>query len=482
MRREDTDKGGMAAPNAQLKPLKFSVSFARPAFVRRVKAAAQRDGEDAARDRRVGPHGPGDNEDDDELDDDTYIAAQRLQPMLEDFAADRDTMTASIEEAEARMREHRATEDDAPPSLGTSEAETASVDRGQMYLAVSRGRLVPRDPQFDLLRKWYLRSAQPPPTPAFPECYRDGDSQALLRRSIVPTPAPASGADTKDQFDADTLETVLDLSDRFRGAMNLTSLTLTGFRIGAIEMHALATRLLERDSAGQLVSLAFPSCGISTAAMIPLCEHLTDNTTLKSLDLSYNAIDEVGCKALEIALQRSCLERLSVRGNKVNADMYSTSVLYLLLGNQVRSIDIGFTNLGDNSIVKLCTVLRSLDCSVEEVIVDGAEISPRVALMLLDTVCETKRVTQLSVKHIYSCHALSFGQRLETALAKNRRIHEDVKQAEARSAAAVAAEKGALGSSTGRETAGIVPDASASAGQLRRVMTLKDVQSSMMRV
>jgi hypothetical protein len=106
----------------------------------------------------------------------------------------------------------------------------------------------------------------------------------------------------------------------------------------------------------------------------------------------------------------------------MTADAYSTSILYLLLGNQLLTIDLGFTGLSDNSIVKLCTVLRSHDTRVRSINIDGADITQRVILFLLDAVTETRRIVELSTAHIYNCNTAQFANRLAGILARNKQL------------------------------------------------------------
>uniref|UniRef100_A0A7S1R635 Uncharacterized protein n=1 Tax=Neobodo designis TaxID=312471 RepID=A0A7S1R635_NEODS len=466
--------------SASVTPPRYVVSLAAPAFV---SPAAKP--ETVVRRRDFGDVSP-EGEEDDEAAHDVGMAV-RLQPLLDEFAGDVERIEAAAAEFEEVLLERRAEEEEEPQY---DEQLQPIIPK---FLATSRGDLVRRDPQFNHLRKWFIgptwnRQPDDPSALQKPPSLQSIAQQRLAastkRRSTVgggkqsrrqseglplarstlsvasmmsfdadssvtsqPSPTRDSAAPKRglvgphilldqdaptQQAREEAFATVLDLGRRARKARNLERVTISELPFSTRETHLLVSRVLR--AAHTITHLALPHCRLSTASIIPLCRHLESGTsTLVSLDLSYNDLDELSCKALEPALAASAVTELSLRGNNnVSSDAYSTTMLYLLLGNRLHTVDLGFTGLNDNSVVKLCTVLHSRDTRVRSLNIDGADASQRVVLFLLDAIAETKRIVELSTAHIYNCQTTQFANRLRAILTRNKQLLADAEVAKSK--------------------------------------------------
>jgi hypothetical protein len=340
---------------------------------------------------------PGEPED--EVADETAAMGQRLQPLIDAFEDDVPSFAAAVTAFEQEVAvafvadsvHESSTEevegDDSHPAPITMRSKLP-LPHSELFGASSPDCLIPRDVQFNYLRSWCLRG--------------NSDLPAEDRRN-------------------EAMFTLLDLSQRCAVARNLATLTLTNYGLETMHVWLLASRVLSA-SCSSIRRLHLSRCGLTGASIIPLARHLDGNRVITDLDVSYNCLDEVACTALEHALPKSVVHKLSVRGNSICSDRHSTALLYLLLGNSVTSVDFGFTGLADNSIVKLCTVLKIAESRVTSLNLDGADISQRVVLLLLDTVGQSRKVTHLSVEHVANCTSAQFKGKLRAALDRNQKL------------------------------------------------------------
>lgn len=221
--------------------------------------------------------------------------------------------------------------------------------------------------------------------------------------------------------EAAAMQHVADLASWAPHGRNLVSLEFHKVALRGVHCHAIGRRLL--PEARGLTNLQLTVCNLSTEDVFPLCVALQDGVApgLCSLDLSHNRLDIVTCRVLEDVVAATGLEALSLRGNPFG-DENSAALLQLLLKPPLKRLDIGYCKLSDTAIVKLCTVLQSRDVACTHINIDGVDMNQRVALLLLDTVCESRRLVGVSLKGILNCTAVAYQQRLQAALQRNSRM------------------------------------------------------------
>lgn len=401
--------------------LKYTVSLTQPGFVQPVRQP----GPQRVQDSSKGACSPPVEESDDLPHEADLHMIFRLQPIVEAYEASVSSLEHDLEVASAKFGRQRRDELDAAlMGIPIDDRPKPSIYGG----VGTAQELVARDIQFDYLASWYLRGDLAPENPiAIPGAAdRDKEPTGAHTTATVETEGKPQGKHHKaggarrvsTASSESALLVALDLSRRAPGAKNLKSVSLTQFAFGTLHVHALGTRMLGLSTISKLV---LSSCNIFSDAIIPLCLAIRTNKFLTDLDLSYNNLDELACKALENALPSSAVTNLSVRGNPMSSDDHSTALLYLLIGTKLQRMDMGFTGMKDHSVVKLCTVMKSAECRATQLIIDGADVSPRVALLLLDTVCESRKLTLLSLQHMIHCMSAQFKARLQQALDKNKR-------------------------------------------------------------
>ena len=94
-----------------------------------------------------------------------------------------------------------------------------------------------------------------------------------------------------------------------------TATNLKYVNIGVSELKALANALRTDDV---VTELTLSSAGMSDAGVANLCPVIPTMTSLVYVDLSYNAITDIGCKAVGVAIEKTnSVRRITLRGNRI---------------------------------------------------------------------------------------------------------------------------------------------------------------------
>ncbi|XP_072329620.1 NACHT, LRR and PYD domains-containing protein 3-like [Scyliorhinus torazame] len=95
---------------------------------------------------------------------------------------------------------------------------------------------------------------------------------------------------------------------------------------------------------------------------------LRTNQILKELDLKYNQLKDAGVKQLSVALQDSdCeIETLGLWGNEFTHCCCEELALALKTNKSLRSLDLGYNAIGDLGIKLLCAAIKDDDCKIEK--------------------------------------------------------------------------------------------------------------------
>ena len=106
---------------------------------------------------------------------------------------------------------------------------------------------------------------------------------------------------------------------------------------------------------------------------------------------------------------------ITVRANREFANL-------LALTPQLESLDVGFCNLGDGEVIKLCHRLFERKCSILRLCIDGADITTPVSTLLLETIQANNRsLFEFSAKYVCNCSTFSFKKKVGAAIRRNIR-------------------------------------------------------------
>jgi hypothetical protein len=179
-----------------------------------------------------------------------------------------------------------------------------------------------------------------------------------------------------------------------------------------------------------LTHLTVTHCKLTSDCVVPLCDWLTADVKAQSLhhlDLSHNALDSAACGLVEaMLLAHRGVRTLSLRGNALSEEDHSSALIHLLAtAHCVDHLDAGFTGVQDSGVVKLCTVLASNDCRLRTLNLDGADVTQRVALLLLGKVRENNYLQGLSARYVASCCGKQYAATMSVAFAMNVAAEEE---------------------------------------------------------
>ncbi|XP_041061574.1 NACHT, LRR and PYD domains-containing protein 3-like [Carcharodon carcharias] len=146
----------------------------------------------------------------------------------------------------------------------------------------------------------------------------------------------------------------------------IKELCLTNNTLGDTGLKKLAAALM--SSSCRLETLLLCTNDLTEQCGKDLISILRTNRILKELDLKYNQLKDAGVKQLSVALQDSDCEikSLGLWGNDITHCCCEELALALKTNKSLRSLDLGYNNIGDLGIKLLYVAIKDDGCKIEK--------------------------------------------------------------------------------------------------------------------
>jgi hypothetical protein len=253
-----------------------------------------------------------------------------------------------------------------------------------------------------------------------PEAPRTNSNEASPANRLSP-----NATNPKEKEKPNTLsEFIAHLAAEIQSAPHLQSLLIHHVPLMKTHVAALVQRGIHSMQHTNLQKLTINFATLGAAELGPLCEWIATAPTavhLKYLDLAHNQVNSDALEMIRLALStKNCLlEFLSVRNNPLG-DAGAVSLVTLIAEiSCLRGIDIGFCELNDVTIVKLGGLLQTTGKNLTHLILDGASVTQRGAVMLLDAVESSRSLLYFSTRYMYYCNGRTYLRKVNKVLRRN---------------------------------------------------------------
>jgi hypothetical protein len=197
------------------------------------------------------------------------------------------------------------------------------------------------------------------------------------------------------------------------------------------------------DNAPELLHTLDLSHNVITAKDLPiLCDIILRCPSIYCLALKDNPLieltDQVGSKAGPNGAEEVVIPgiaALALGGRSAGANplpgtaaaatfVYANKDFanFMALTPQLESLDLGFCNLQDGEVIKVCHRLFDRRCSIMRLNIDGANITTTVATLLLETIqTKNRSLFEFSAKYTCNCSSYNFRRKINAVLRRNIR-------------------------------------------------------------
>ncbi|XP_067850876.1 NLR family CARD domain-containing protein 3-like [Heptranchias perlo] len=177
----------------------------------------------------------------------------------------------------------------------------------------------------------------------------------------------------------------------------IKELCLTNNTLGDTGLKKLAAALM--SSSCRLKTLLLRTNALTDQCSEDLISILRTNRILKELDLKYNQLRDAGVKQLSVALKDyDCeIETLGLWGNDLTHCCCEELALALKTNQSLKSLDLGYNNIGDLGMKLLCTTIKDDGCKIEKLGLHHTGLTEGCCEDLASTLRTSQRLTALEL-------------------------------------------------------------------------------------